>query len=221
MASVERLERLLVAPSGSARSRPRPPRAVESFRSAAPPSRRGSTRPASASASRNGSTPTRDDHELLDVHVVVGVGAAVQHVEHGDGQHLACWCRRGSGRAASPWSRRRRAPPPSETPSMALAPSLDLFSVASISIMARSIATWARTSRPRMPGAIVGLDVGDRRSARPSPGSGLVSCPAAPALHGPRWRRSRGNRRAPGLRPVRRCPPRWWGCRASRGPRAP
>ena len=59
---------------------------------------------AHAQALGEGARARRDDHELLEVDRVVGVGAAVDDVQHRHGQRRAPRRRRGSGRAA----RRRR-----------------------------------------------------------------------------------------------------------------
>ena len=37
---------------------------------------------------REAGSADRHDHELLEVHVVVGVGTTVEHVHHGNGQYV-------------------------------------------------------------------------------------------------------------------------------------
>ena len=71
-----------------ARSRPRRrPRSTGRARAAAP-SARGRSRRRSAAPRRTTSAPDRHDHELLQVDVVVGVRAAVDHVHHRHRQHV-------------------------------------------------------------------------------------------------------------------------------------
>ena len=82
----------------------------------------------------------RDDHELLEVDVVVGVHAAVEHVHHRHRQHV----RRRAAEVAvqrQPLARRPAAwAAASETPRIALAPSRDLLGVPSSAISASSSA---------------------------------------------------------------------------------
>jgi hypothetical protein len=81
----------------------------------------------------------RRDHELLEVDLVVGVLAAVDDVGHRHGQRERALCRRCSGTGAGRWRRRRPWQVAIDTPRMALAPMLPLFSVPSISIIRASI----------------------------------------------------------------------------------
>jgi hypothetical protein len=100
------------------------------------------------------------DHELLEVDGVVGVLAAVEDVEHGDGEGLGAGAAEvavegqarglGGGRATA-----------IETPRMALAPSSALLGVPSSSIISASMPSWSRASMPSMAGAMRVVDVLD------------------------------------------------------------
>ena len=103
----------------------------------------------------------RHHHELLDVHVGVGVGAAVQdvHERHRQGP--------GVDAADVPVERQARGPraaalaAASETPRMALAPSFDLVLVPSSAIIRASRAAWSEASMPTMAGPMAFDDVAD------------------------------------------------------------
>ena len=166
------------------------------------------------SPSRERRGADRDDHELLEVHVVVRVRPAVQDVHHRHGEHV----RDRAAEVAVEREARSRRPPAraaaSETARMALAPSRLLFGVPSSSIIVAVeahlvvgvVALHARRSRrwrSRRPS-----DAFARQRSSPSRSStascspvlaplGTAARPAAPV---------RGSRR-----------PRRWGCRASPG----
>ena len=98
------------------------------------------------SASRKLWRPTRHDHEFLEIDVVVGVLAAVEDVHHRHRQDTWRWCRRGSDRAAGRPTCAAAWATASDTPRMALAPSLALFGVPSSSSKVRSIALIERVA---------------------------------------------------------------------------
>ena len=109
----------------------------------------------------------RHDHELLEVDVVVGVGAAVEDVHHRHRQHVRRRRRRGSGRAAG----RARWPPPgprrARRRGSALAPRRALFGGA-VEVDQRLVERRLveRVDAPERVGDLA-VDVARRRAARP------------------------------------------------------
>ncbi len=162
----------------------------------------------------------RDDHELLEVDRVVGVGAAVQHVHHRHRQERSARRRRrarpGRGRAAGPspppppWrpparrraARWRRAGPCSGC-RRARSSSASRAPCSAARAPVRAAAISPLTLATALGHALAGPGARRRRAARP-----------------PRTRRSRrrrGPRRGRGRRTPARLRPRRSGCRASRG----
>ena len=141
----------------------------------------------------------RHDHELLEVDVVVGVRAAVEHVHHRHRQHVGV----GAADVAVQRQRRARRPPPwprpATTPRMALAPSRALLSVPSRSISAWSSTRWSSASKPVSASRISPFDVGDGGRARPCRRTVLRRRAARPlrTARSTRPRALRHDRRAP------------------------
>ena len=108
-----------------------------------------------------------DDHELLEVDVVVGVHAAVEDVHHRDGEDVGVRRRRRSGRAASSSSSAAALATASETPRIALAPRRDLFGVPSRSMSARSTPAGRAPRRPTSGVGDLAGHVRDGAAARP------------------------------------------------------
>ena len=133
---------------GPARSRPRRRPRCARPRSCRVPLRRVEDLGAHPQALREGGRAHRHDHELLEVDLVVGVRAAVEHVHHRHGQHVRGLAaevapeRLAAPRRRRPWrrrARRRGSRWPRGGP---------CSGVPSSSIIARSTASWSAASRP-------------------------------------------------------------------------
>ena len=124
----------------------------ESPRRAGSPCRAWKTSAPARRASAKVGDADRHDHELLEVGGVHGVLAAVEDVEQRDRQDPRARRRRGSGRAAGRRLAATAWAQASETPRIALAPSLPLFGVPSRAISAASMPAWSAASVPEQLG---------------------------------------------------------------------
>ena len=121
--------------------------------------------------SANVARPDRHDHELLEVDLVVGVHAAVEHVHHRHRAARAPPRRRGSATAAGAPPRPPRAPRPARRRGSRWRRGATCSACRRASISARSSAAWSSASRPATAVGDLAVDVGHRlRDALAHPG---------------------------------------------------
>ena len=160
----------------------------------------------------------RHDHELLEVHAVVGVHPAVQHVQHRHGQHV------GVGPADGAVERDlqlrgRRLGRGQRHPEDGVGPERALLSVPSRSIIAWSTARWSRASRPTASASSPATAADRPHHALPAVAVAVVAPLDRFELTGRRPRRDGGP--APRHRCRARPRPRPSGCPGNRGSRDP
>ena len=208
----EQLHGLLVARRGSGAKPPSSPTAVDRPRSCSTPLERVVGLGAPAQRLGEAGRADRHDHELLEVDVVVGVRAAVEHVHHRHRAARGRWRRRRSGTAAGSSSSAAALATASDTPRMALAPRRPLLSVPSRSMQQPvDVALVERVEADQGVGDLA-VDVAD----------GVEHALAAVAvaavaeldrLELRRWTRPTARRPGPRRRSRGRPRPRRWGCR--------
>ena len=132
-----------------ARNRPRRPARWRSRRADRRAFNAAYTSAPARTASRDSWRPERREHELLEVQAVRGVGAAVDHVEVRHRQSRGHPCRSEVPPQRNLVAAANARAAAMDTPTMALAPRPDLFSVPSSSISSRSSsARSANSGRP-------------------------------------------------------------------------
>ena len=166
--------------------------------------------------SANVLAPTGHDHELLEVDLVVGVRAAVEHVHHRHRQHVRRLAAEVAPQRLAAPPRPRRAPPPATRRGSRWRPGATCSACRRARSARSSRPRWSNASRPLHRLGDLAVDVGHGLAdALARPGVAAVAQLGRLELAG---RRARGHGGAPvRARAQRQLRPRRSGCRASRG----